>query len=110
TCEAQSPTEAEVEKIFQEKGFFVELGYEGFGKDLLAQRGKSRKRFDIALTGFGGRVHAAIEFKKPAAGSLDSFVDELYEKYVKPELAIYGVLTNGVEILILARANGQFHE
>jgi hypothetical protein len=110
TCEAQSPTEAEVEKIFQEKGFFVELGYEGFGKDLLAQRGKSRKRFDVALTGFGGRVHAAIEFKKPAAGSLDSFVDELYEKYVKPELAIFGVLTNGVEILIFARANGQFSD
>ncbi|MGD1105296.1 MAG: hypothetical protein ABSA59_24890 [Terriglobia bacterium] len=53
-CPDTTLTEAEIEKIFQERSFFVELGYEGFGKDLLAQRGRSRKRFDVALTGFGG--------------------------------------------------------
>lgn len=109
-CEGQAITEAEVEKVFQEKGFFVELGYEGFGKDILAQRGKLRKRFDVALTGFGGRVHAVIEFKKPSAGSLDSFRNELLEKYVNPHLAIYGVLANGVEMVVYARTNGQFPE
>jgi len=109
-CQGQTITEAEVEKIFQEKDFFVELGYEGFGKDILAQRGKLRKRFDVALTGFGGRVHAVIEFKKPSGGPLDSFRGELLEKYVNPHLAIYGVLTNGVEMVIYARTNGQFPE
>jgi len=76
-CQGEAITEAEVEKIFQENNFFVELGYEGFGKDILAQRGKLRKRFDVALTGFGGRVHAVIEFKKPSAGPLESFRGEL---------------------------------
>ncbi|MHB8410693.1 MAG: Eco57I restriction-modification methylase domain-containing protein [Candidatus Acidiferrales bacterium] len=109
-CHEQEVTEAEVEKIFQERGFFLELGYEGFGKDILAQRGKQRKRFDVALTGFGGRVHAVIEFKKPTEKDLDSFREELLEKYVKPHLAIYGVLTNGEEMLIYARTNGHFPE
>jgi len=107
-CLGQDITEAEVEKIFQENGFFLELGYEGFGKDILAQRGKLRKRFDVALTGFGGRVHAVIEFKKPLAGPLDSFHSELLDKYVNPHLAVYGVLTNGVEMIIYARTNGHF--
>ena len=110
TCEAQTTTEAEVEKIFQENAFFVELGYQGFGKDILAQRGKLRKRFDVALTGFGGRVHAVIEFKKPSEKALDSFRTELLDKYVNPHLAIYGVLTNGLEMIVYARTNGQFPE
>jgi hypothetical protein len=109
-CQDQTTTEAEVEKIFQEKGFFLELGYQGFGKDILAQRGKLRKRFDVALTGFGGRVHAVIEFKKPTEKVLDSFRGELLEKYVNPHLAIYGVLTNGVDMIVYARTNGQFPE
>src|SRR5437899_5090044 len=109
-CQGQSITEAEVEKIFQERGFFVDLGYQGFGKDILAQRGKLRKRFDVALTGFGGRVHAVIEFKKPSEKNLDSFRGELLEKYVNPHLAIYGVLTNGLEMVIYARTNGHFPE
>jgi hypothetical protein len=109
-CQDQTITEAEVEKIFQENEFFAELGYEGFGKDILAQRGKFRKRFDVALTGFGGRVHAVIEFKKKSAGALGSYRDELFTKYVSPELALYGVLTNGVDMLIYARSNGQFPE
>lgn len=109
-CEGKSITEAEVEKIFQENGFFLELGYQGFGKDILAQRGRSRKRFDVALTGFGGRVHAVIEFKKPSEKNLESFRSELLEKYVNPHLAIYGVLTNGLEMIVYARTNGHFPE
>jgi hypothetical protein len=109
-CQDRTITEAEVEKIFQEKDFFVALGYEGFGKDILAQRGKLLKRFDVALTGFGGRVHAVIEFKRPSEAPLDSFRGELLEKYVNPHLALYGVLTNGVEMVIYARTNGLFPE
>lgn len=109
-CRPTGITEAEVEKIFQDRGFFAELGYEGFGKDILAQRGKLRKRFDVALTGFAGRVHAVIEFKKPTEKDLESFRGELLEKYVNPHLAIYGVLTNGDQILIYARTNGHFPE
>jgi hypothetical protein len=110
SCQDTSLTEAEIEKIFQERSFFVELGYEGFGRDLLAQRGRSRKRFDVALSGFGGRVHAVIEFKKPSAGPLDQFAGQLLDNYVRPQLAIFGVLTNGVEMIVYARTNGEFPE
>jgi methylase of polypeptide subunit release factors len=109
-CEAKQLTEAEVEKLFQEKGFFVELGYQGIGKDILAQRGRARKRYDVGLLGFGGRVRAVIEFKQAAAGALESFRRELLEKYVLPHLAVFGVLTNGVDFVVYARTNGEFVE
>ncbi|HVB28417.1 MAG TPA: hypothetical protein VNG91_01275 [Terriglobia bacterium] len=35
-------------------------------------------------------------------GQVDAFRDELLEKYVRPELAFYGVLTNGVEMVVYA--------
>lgn len=110
-CEDQSLTEAEVEKLFQEHGFFSELGYEGIGKDILAQRGQRRKRFDIALLDFGGRTRAVIEFKRPkrpGGGSLESFQEELFDKYVKPHLAQFGILTDGVTFVLYAKTNGEF--
>ncbi|MGH9785049.1 MAG: hypothetical protein ACRD88_12790, partial [Terriglobia bacterium] len=109
-CEVKSLTEAEVEKIFQEHGFFSELSYEGFGKDLLAQRGRARKRFDVALLGFGGRVRTVIEFKQANAGPLESFQADLYEKYIRPHVAQFGVLTNGVHLILYASTNGSFVE
>jgi hypothetical protein len=111
TCEAASLTEAEVEKVFQGKGFFTELGYEDFGVDLLAQRsGRSRKRYDVGLLGFAGRVRAVIEFKQAKAGPPAAFREKLFQEYVKPQLALFGVLTNGVELVLYARANGEFSE
>lgn len=107
-CEEKKLTEAEVEKIFQEHGFFSELGYEGFGRDILAQRGRRRKRFDVALLGFGGRVRTVIEFKQANAGPLEPFQEELFEKYVKPHVANFGVLTNGVYFVLYASTNGSF--
>ncbi len=109
TCEGTALTEAEVEKVFQEKGFFVELGYDGFGVDLWSQRSsRSQKRFDVALLGFGGRVRTIIEFKQANAGSLGAFQEKLFEEYVKPQLAFLGVLTNGIEFVLYARTNGEF--
>ena len=109
-CERKSFTEAEVEKVFQEHGLFGELGYEGIGKDILAQRGRLRKRFDLALLDFGGRVRVVVEFKRVGAGSLESFRKELDEKYVRPHSAPFGVLTNGVNFVLYARANGELVE
>src|ERR1039458_6017021 len=63
-----------------------------------------------ALSGFGGRVHAGIEFKKPSPGPLDQFAGQLLDNYVRPQLAIFGVLTNGVEMIVYARTNGEFPE
>jgi len=109
TCEGTSLAEAEVEKVFQEKGFFDALGYEGFTVDILAQRSsRSQKRYDVALLGFAGRVRTVIEFKQPSAGPLAPFREKLFEEYVKPQLAFLGVLTNGIEFVIYARSNGEF--
>ncbi|MGH9351514.1 MAG: Eco57I restriction-modification methylase domain-containing protein, partial [Terriglobia bacterium] len=109
TCEGIALTEAEVEKVFQERGFFDALGYEGFTVDILAQRSsRSHKRFDVALLGFAGRVRAVIEFKQTSAGPLAPFREKLFEEYVKPQLAFLGVLTNGIEFVIYARSNGEF--
>jgi hypothetical protein len=107
-CEADTLTEAEVEKLYQERDFFRKLGYAGIGKDVLAQRSRSQKRYDVALLGFGGRVRAIIEFKKTSVTDLGQFKDDLYEKYVRPHLAPFGVLTNGIQLLLYARVNGSF--
>lgn len=108
-CEADaSLTEAEVEKLFQEREFFLKLGYLGIGKDVLAQRSRSQKRYDVALLSFGGRIRAIIEFKKPSVTDLSQFKDDLFEKYVNLYLAPFGVVTNGIDLLLYARVNGSF--
>jgi hypothetical protein len=108
-CESASPTEAEVEKLFQEHDFFLELGYEGIGRDILAQRSRSQKRYDAALLGFGGRIRTVIEFKKPGIGRpLEDHADELLEKYIRPHSATVGVLTDGVDLALYFKVNGDF--
>ncbi len=108
-CENSSPTEAEVEKLFQEHDFFLELGYEGIGKDILAQRSRSQKRYDTALLGFGGRIRTVIEFKKPGLGRpLEDYAEDLLEKYITPHCATVGVLTDGVDLVLYFKVNGDF--
>lgn len=107
SCEGSRLTEAEVEKVFQQEGFFSTLGYAGIGRDILAQRGRFRKRYDLGLLGFGGRVRVIIEFKKEDVGPLEDFQQELFDKYVKPHVSSFGVLTNGIDLIVYARTNGQ---
>ncbi|MGH9513566.1 MAG: Eco57I restriction-modification methylase domain-containing protein [Terriglobales bacterium] len=108
-CESSSLTEAEVEKLFQQHDFFLELGYEGIGRDILAQRSRSKRRYDAALLGFGGRIRTVIEFKKPNLDRpLESYSDDLLEKYVRPHSATIGVLTDGVDLALYFKVNGDF--
>jgi hypothetical protein len=108
-CEKSSLTEAEVEKLFQEHDFFLELGYEGIGRDILAQRSRALKRYDAALLGFGGRVRTVIEFKKPKLDRpLEAFAEDLLEKYIRPLAATAGVLTDGVDLVLYFKVNGDF--
>jgi hypothetical protein len=102
-AETRNLNEAEVEKLVQEEGFFQILQYKGIGIDILAQRTRSSKRYDVALLGLGGRVRAVIEFKQYAAGELLTFQVELFEKYVKPHLSRIGALFNGREIIVFLR-------
>lgn len=107
-CGKSSLTEAEVEKVFQEHDFFHELGYKGIGEDILAQRSRAKKRYDFALLGFGGRVRTVIEFKKPGLERpLEDFADQLWD-YVRSHFATVGVLTDGVDLVLYFKVNGDF--
>jgi type I restriction-modification system DNA methylase subunit/uncharacterized protein (DUF433 family)/3-phenylpropionate/cinnamic acid dioxygenase small subunit len=110
TCNRRPLTEAEVEKLFIERGFFRALGYSGIGLDIWAQRGKKRKRFDLALCVFGGRVKVVIELKKTAVSDLETFSEDLEIKYVVPQLAEYGAITNGVRFLLYKREGETLHK
>ncbi len=63
----------------------------------------SGKRTDIHCTDEFGDVIFVIEFKKPSVENLDSFENDLWEKYVKPLKAKYGLLYNGNELIFYER-------
>lgn len=98
-------SESEVMDIFVDEGFFSELGYEGFGVDIRSEEsivGKGRADYsgkdDLDNTVF------TIEFKKPSRDEdLASHKPQLWEQYVKPLKARYGVLTDGQEFILYER-------
>lgn len=98
-------SESEVMDIFIDEGFFSELGYEGFGVDIRSEEsivGKGRADYsgkdDLDNTVF------TIEFKKPSRDEdLANHKPQLWEQYVKPLKAQYGVLTDGQEIILYER-------
>jgi len=98
-------SESEVMDIFVDEGFFSELGYEGFGVDIRSEEsivGKGRADYsgkdDLDNTIF------TIEFKKPSRDEdLANHKPQLWEQYVKPLKAQYGVLTDGQEMILYER-------
>lgn len=98
-------SESEVMDIFVDEGFFSELGYTGFGVDIRSEEnivGKGRADYsgkdDLDNTVF------IIEFKKPSRDEdLASHKPQLWEQYVKPLKAQYGVLTDGREFILYDR-------
>lgn len=103
----QNLTESEVTDIFVDSGFFSELGYEGFGTDIRSEEhivGKNRA--DYFCKDKYGKVIFVIEFKKPSRDEdLASHKPQLWEQYVKPIKADYGILTNGEEIILYRRGS-----
>lgn len=98
-------SESEVMDIFVDEGFFSELGYEGFGVDIRSEEsivGQGRADYsgkdDLDNTVF------IIEFKKPSRDEdLSEHKPQLWEQYVKPLKARYGVLTDGQEMILYER-------
>lgn len=99
--------ESEVTDIFVDEGFFSNLGYEGFGIDIRSEKhivGKNRP--DYFCKDKYGNVIFVIEFKKPSRDEdLSEAKNQLWEQYVKPLKADYGLLTDGREAILYKRGS-----
>lgn len=97
--------EAEVTSVFDSEGFFEELEYEGIGLDVRSEKHiVGQNRPDYFAKDQYGNVVFVIEFKKPSRDDdLASHKPQLWEQYVKPLKADYGVLTDGQELIFYER-------
>ena len=97
-------TEEDLRVSFIELGILKLLGYEKIGEDIRLERTVSKKRADIQCLDDYGNVIFIIEFKKPAdEKNLKEYYTQLWDRYVIPLRAKYGILTNGLEIIAYER-------
>jgi len=97
--------ESEVKDIFVDEGFFQSLNYEGFGIDIRSEKYiVGKKRPDYFCRDEHGNIIFVIEFKKPSLSEdLNSHRKQLWEQYVVPLRANFGILTDGNEIILYKR-------
>lgn len=94
--------------LFSKSGIIEELGYED--KDVYAEeRIKGGKRTDIHCTDDYKNVIFVIEFKKPSVKNLEEHMPQLWEMYVLPLRAKYGILTNGLEMIVYERIKSNYN-
>ena len=88
---------------FAKKEILETLGYSE-SEMFIEESTYQRKRTDIHCTDEYGDVVFVIEFKRPSrTEDLESFREELKEKYVNPLKARYGLLYDGTELLVYER-------
>ncbi len=99
-------TEEELRRIFTDAGIVGSLGYQEIGGDIRFEKTirRERKRPDIQCLDEYGNVVFVTEFKKPADRiDLRRHYDQLWDSYVLPLKARFGVLTNGLHIVVFER-------
>ena len=100
--------ESEVTDVFTDKEFFQTLGYEGIPIDVRSENyivGGDRP--DYFAKDDIGNVVFVVEFKKPTRDDdLGSHLGQLWEQYVVPLGADFGVLTDGEELILYERVAG----
>ena len=101
-------SEEEVRVKFVESGVLEALGYKGILKDVRLERGVKGKRSDLLAFDDYQNVIFVIEFKRPNVLDVDQDFAQLWERYVKPLRARYGVLTDGLELLVYERINSNW--
>ncbi len=101
-------SEEDLRVAFVRSGVLEELGYEGELKDIRFERGVGGKRSDLLAFDDYKNVVFVVEFKKPAESDLEQDFAQLWERYVKPLKARYGVLTDGLELLLYERINSNW--
>lgn len=99
-------SEEAIKRYFYKEGILEELGYSD--EDIYVEKGVKGKRTDIHCLDDYRNVVFVIEFKKPSVRNLKQHFDQLWDSYVKPLKADYGVLTNGLELLLYERINSNY--
>lgn len=98
-------TEDELYSVIIESRFFEALEYKKIGVDIKPQYiiPGERKKPDYICRDDYQNVIFALEAKKPSDAHIEDALNQLWERYVKPLKAAYGVLTNGRRIMIYKR-------
>ena len=99
-------TEEDLRAYFIKTGILEYLGYEKIGEDIRLEKtiSKKGKRPDIECLDEYGNVVFILEFKKPSdKTNLKEHLPQLWERYVVPLKAKYGVLSNGLTLIIYER-------
>lgn len=102
TKKKPSMNESTLRINFAQTNILKTLGYKK-NEIFYEERLVSGKRTDIHCTDEFGDVIFVIEFKKPSVADLGSFENDLWEKYVKPLKAKYGLLYNGRDLIFYER-------
>jgi type I restriction-modification system DNA methylase subunit len=97
--------ESEVTDVFTDNDFFGTLGYEGIPIDVRSENhivGGDRPDY-FAKDKYSNTIFV-VEFKKPSRSEdLASHKNQLWEQYVVPLRAKYGILTDGQELIFYER-------
>jgi len=101
-------SEDELYSVLDRSGFFECLGYERFGVEVRKQFVivGERKKADYVCLDEYQNVIFVIEAKKPREKKLEEALGQLWERYVLPLKARYGVLTNGRRFIVYKRLIG----
>ena len=105
---AKEISEEDLRVAFVKSGILEVLGYEGELKDVRFEKGVRGKRSDLLAFDDYQNVVFVVEFKRPNEIDLEQDFAQLWERYVKPLRARYGVLTDGLELLIYEQINSNW--
>jgi type I restriction-modification system DNA methylase subunit len=103
-------SEEDLRVAFVKSGILEVLGYEGELKDIRFEKGIRGKRSDLLAFDDYQNVIFVVEFKRPTEIDVERDFAQLWERYVKPLRARYGVLTDGLELLIYERINSNWEQ
>ncbi len=103
-------SEEDLRVAFVNSGILEELGYEGELKDIRFEKGVKGKRSDLLAFDDYQNVVFVVEFKRPNEIELEQDFAQLWERYVKPLKAKYGLLTDGLELLLYERINSNWEQ
>jgi len=105
---AKEISEEDLRVAFVKSGILEVLGYEGELKDVRFEKNVKGKRSDLLAFGDYQNVIFVVEFKRPNEIDVERDFAQLWERYVKPLKARYGLLTDGVELLLYERINSNW--
>ena len=101
-------SEEDLRVAFVNSGILEELGYRVVPKEVRFEKGVKGKRSDLIAFDDYQNVVFVVEFKRPTEIDLEQDFAQLWERYVKPLKAKYGILTDGLELLLYERINSNW--